>query len=130
MVDKRTDLAQSESEADSTEEHGHGTDGESEIPSSPLRGKGNPASGSKTIEKYSANRVTNVSLVDEANDAISQNTDEDEETASSAEDDASDDYVPATTAKNAKKLKKPPTSGQSFKNKYRQEADEGVGLQA
>jgi hypothetical protein len=81
------------------------------MPSSPLHGKGNPIASAKTMEHHNAQPETDASLLgktnDHANDAISQNSDEDEaEAVLSTNDDASDDYIPPTVAKNTKDHKK------------------------
>ncbi|KAH0838561.1 kinesin-domain-containing protein [Lanmaoa asiatica] len=92
----------------------HGTDAESEMPSSPLQGKGNPATSAKTMEHHNTQPETETLLSgkvkDHANDAIFQNTDEDENEARdmvlSSNDAASDDYIPTIAAKHTKDHKK------------------------
>lgn len=78
------------------------------MPSSPLHGKGNAAAIPKTMEHHNAQPETEASHSDHANDASSQNTDEDEaeDKVLSANDDASDDYIPPTAAKKSMNHKK------------------------
>lgn len=95
------------------------------MPSSPLHGKGNPIASAKLMEHHNAQPETDASLFgktnDHANDAISENTDEDEaeaeDTVLSTNDDASDDYIPPTAAKNTKDHKKATHDKTSKKSK-------------
>ncbi|KAF8559379.1 kinesin-domain-containing protein [Imleria badia] len=84
------------------------TDTESEMPSSPLHGKGNPVT-SKTMEHYNAQTEGNASRSgktnDHGNDTISDSEDE-EDMVLSTNDDASDDYIPPTADKNTKDHKR------------------------
>lgn len=82
------------------------------MPSSPLRGKGNAAASTKTMEYCNDSQPETKALHsgktdDHANDVISQNTDDDEaDKVLSTNDDASDDYIPPMAAKNSKNHKK------------------------
>ncbi|KAG9314627.1 hypothetical protein JVU11DRAFT_5432 [Chiua virens] len=118
-------IQRSECEEDSAQEHE--TYAKSEIPSSPLSGKGNNTAVTKTMEYGSvqpktslpgkANDNANAIVPDSHNTDVSEDEGEDqaEDSEISSDDDASDDYVPRKTVKNANNHRKRSTGDKASK---------------